>query len=123
MGETVRVRKNPIRMYQYDPDWASSFERERLRLTPLLQPYLVRPLEHIGSTSVPGLVAKPIIDMLAVVEDISPVIVEEDSLRQIGWLLAPEPADNVERRLSFCTPSESCERITSTLWKRSSGVA
>ncbi len=105
MGETVRVRKDPIRMYQYDPDWASSFEREQLRLTPLLQPYLVRPLEHIGSTSVPGLVAKPIIDMLAVVEDISPVIVEEDSLRQIGWLLAPEPADNVERRLSFCTPS------------------
>ena len=35
MGETVRVRKDPIRMYQYDPDWASSFEREQLRLTPL----------------------------------------------------------------------------------------
>lgn len=99
------MRKDPIRMYPYNSDWASSFERERLRLTQILQPYLVQPLEHIGSTSVPGLVAKPIVDMLAVVEDTSPVASEEDSLRQIGWLLAPEPADDIERRLSFCTPS------------------
>jgi GrpB-like predicted nucleotidyltransferase (UPF0157 family) len=105
IGETVCVRKDPVRMYKYDPDWVTSFERERLRLTPILQPYLVQPLEHIGSTSVPGLVAKPIIDMLAVVEDISPVITEEDALGDIDWLLAPEPADHIERRLSFCTPS------------------
>ena len=105
MGETLCVRKNPIRMYPYDPDWAPSFERERLRLTPILQPFLVQPLEHIGSTSVPGLVAKPIVDMLAVVKDISPMIAEEESLRQIGWLLAPEPGDDIKRRLSFCTPS------------------
>ena len=105
MGETVRVRRDPIRMFPYDPDWASRFERERVRLTPILQPYLVQPLEHIGSTSVPGLAAKPIIDMLAVVDDMSPVTSEEDSLQQIGWLLAPEAADDIERRLSFCTPS------------------
>lgn len=103
MGETVR--KDPIRMCPYDPDWALSLERECLRLRPILQPYLIQPLEHIGSTSVSGLVAKPIIDMLAVVEDISPVNADEDSLRQIGRLLAPEPADDIERRLSFCTPS------------------
>lgn len=93
-------------MCPYDPDWPSTFERERVRLAPILQPYLVEPLEHIGSTSVPGLVAKPIIDMVAVVEDISPVIVEAGPLRRIGWVLAPEPADEIERRLSFCTPSK-----------------
>ena len=71
-------------MCPYDPDWASSFERERVRLAPVLQPYLVLPLEHIGSTSVPGLVAKPIIDMLAVVGDISPVIAVEGFLRRLG---------------------------------------
>ncbi len=92
-------------MCPHDPDWASSFQRERARLAPVLQPYLVLPLEHIGSTSVPGLVAKPIIDMLAVVGDISPVIAVEGFLRRLGWVLAPEPADQIERRLSFCTPS------------------
>ena len=105
MGETGLVRRDPIRMCPYDPDWVSSFERECLRLTPILRPYLVQPLEHMGSTSVPGLVAKPIIDMVAVVEDISPVFAVSSSLRNIGWVLAPEPADEIERRLSFCTPS------------------
>ena len=105
MDETVRVRRDPIRMCPYAPDWATSFEREQVRLTPILQPYLLQPLEHMGSTAVPGLVAKPIIDMVAVVDDISPVMAEEDSLRRIRWLLAPEPADDLERKLSFCTPS------------------
>jgi GrpB-like predicted nucleotidyltransferase (UPF0157 family) len=39
--ETGPVRRDPIRMCPYDPDWASSFERERVRLTPILQPFLV----------------------------------------------------------------------------------
>ncbi len=116
------MRRDPIRMCPYDPDWPSTFERERVRLAPILQPYLVEPLEHIGSTSVPGLVAKPIIDMVAVVEDISPVIVEAGPLRRIGWVLAPEPADEIERRLSFCTPSKELRTITSTSWRsRSQG--
>jgi GrpB-like predicted nucleotidyltransferase (UPF0157 family) len=99
-------------MYPYDPDWAIDFEPERIRLAPILQPFLVQPLEHMGSTSIPGLVAKPIIDMLAVVEDIALVVAMEGPLREIGWVLALEPADEVERRLSFCTPSRDCERIT-----------
>ena len=92
-------------MYPYDPDWATSFEYERIRLTPILKSFLLQPLEHMGSTSIPGLVAKPIIDMLAVVEDIAPVVAMEGPLREIGWVLALEPGDEVERRLSFCTPS------------------
>ena len=59
----------------------------------------------MGSTAVPGLPAKPIIDMLAVVDDIetaprSP----EDLLGTTGWVHAPEPFDASERKLSFCFP-------------------
>lgn len=100
------MRNDPIRMCPYDPDWALSFERERVGLSPIFEPFLVQPLEHMGSTSVPGLVAKPIIDMLAVVQDIAPVLSLDGPLRQIGWVHAPEPDDDVERRLSFCSPSE-----------------
>ena len=49
--------------------------------------------------------AKPIIDMVAVVEDVSPVIAPEGPLRRVGWVLAPEPADEIERRMSFCALS------------------
>jgi GrpB-like predicted nucleotidyltransferase (UPF0157 family) len=104
-GETVGMRQDPIRMCPYDPDWAVSFEYERARLTAVLDTWLTRPLEHIGSTSVPGLVAKPIIDMLAVVEDIEAAAAAEVLLREIGWVPAPEPGDDAERKLSFCLSS------------------
>lgn len=92
-------------MCPYDPDWATSFEYQRARLTPRLDAWLAQPLEHIGSTAVPGLVAKPIIDVLAVVEDAKNTAAAEGPLQEIGWLAAPEPGDNQDRKLSFCTPS------------------
>lgn len=105
LSKTVDVRMDPIQMYAPDPAWAASFECERARLTPALTPWLVQPLEHIGSTAVPGLVAKPIIDIAVVVSDIDSAAAMEDPLREIGWVAAAEPADGQERKLSFCTPS------------------
>jgi GrpB-like predicted nucleotidyltransferase (UPF0157 family) len=101
----VVVRQDAIRMCPYDPGWAVSFEHERARLALVLHIWLIQPLEHIGSTAVPGLVAKPIIDMLAVVEDIEVAAAAEVPLRESGWVPAPESGDVPERRLSFCVPS------------------
>lgn len=46
----------------YNPSWPATFEQERTSLRTALGP-LVLTIEHIGSTSVPGLAAKPIIDL------------------------------------------------------------
>ena len=99
------MRRDPIVMVDHDPAWAAAFARQRDRVTPALAPALVRPVEHIGSTAVPGLAAKPIIDMLAVVEDIDAVDLLVDALGAVGWVAAPEPGDEAGRRRSFCTPS------------------
>jgi GrpB-like predicted nucleotidyltransferase (UPF0157 family) len=53
-----------VRLHPYDPLWSSGFETERQRLTSLL-PGVFLVIEHIGSTAVPGMPAKPIIDLLA----------------------------------------------------------
>ena len=45
--------------------WPASFERESARLCAALGPFLVGGVEHVGSTAVPGLAAKPVLDMLA----------------------------------------------------------
>jgi len=58
-------RKYPILIAPYDPAWPDLFEREAARLRALLPADLMGPIEHIGSTAVPGLAAKPVIDMLA----------------------------------------------------------
>jgi GrpB-like predicted nucleotidyltransferase (UPF0157 family) len=49
-------------------------------------------------------VAKPIIDIVAVVEDIDVAAAAKVPLREIGWVAAPEPGDDQDPRLSFCMP-------------------
>lgn len=99
------MRQDAIVIVEYDPDWPASFERERSVLESVLDPVLVGKVEHIGSTAVPGLEAKPIIDMLAVVSDIEASAGPSGRLGSVGWVAASEPTDIEERRRSFCTPS------------------
>ncbi|CPS23800.1 MULTISPECIES: GrpB family protein [Mycobacteriaceae] len=54
-----------------DPAWALRGEQERDHLETLLSPRRIARIEHVGSTSIPGLVAKPIIDLQAPVADLS----------------------------------------------------
>jgi GrpB-like predicted nucleotidyltransferase (UPF0157 family) len=62
------VLNSTVTLAEYDPAWPGLFEREADRIRGLLGDTVVR-LEHIGSTSVPGLCAKPIVDILLVVPD------------------------------------------------------
>jgi len=59
-----------IDIARYDPAWPEQFRVQASRLTELLDPWLATPVEHIGSTSVPGLPAKPVLDMMAGVDDL-----------------------------------------------------
>src|ERR1051326_94708 len=61
-------RSEPIRLVDYDPEWARRFEHEADRVRGVLGER-ARQLEHVGSTAVPGLAAKPVIDMVLVVRD------------------------------------------------------
>ena len=99
------VRLDPIVIVPYDEAWPDLFRRERAVIEAALASVLVRPVEHIGSTAVPGLAAKPIIDMCAVVGSVEAVDVEAPKLHAAGWLAAPEPGDAAERRRSYCTPT------------------
>lgn len=63
-----RPAPRPVVIAEYDPAWPALFAAERARLERLLGPAMLS-LEHIGSTSVPGLAAKPIIDLDLVVAD------------------------------------------------------
>jgi GrpB-like predicted nucleotidyltransferase (UPF0157 family) len=61
-----------VMLHAPDPGWPASFERERDRLHAILPGAFVQ-IEHIGSTAVPGLVAKPVIDILAGVRSLEGV--------------------------------------------------
>ena len=94
----------PVRVVSYDPAWPDKFERERSDLAGLLAPWLVGPIQHVGSTAVPGLAAKPVIDIMAAVEDLDssrPVI---DVLPRLGYCYWPYRADVMHW---FCKPSDA----------------
>lgn len=62
--EYVRRALGPVSISGPDPSWPDHFLHERERLRPLLG-HITDELQHYGSTAVPGLCAKPIIDMMA----------------------------------------------------------
>lgn len=67
---------DPIIVVPYDPQWVVQFEQDRAQLQNALRELDVQ-IEHVGSTSVPGLAAKPLIDIMIVVRD------EKDAIRCI----------------------------------------
>jgi GrpB-like predicted nucleotidyltransferase (UPF0157 family) len=61
-------RNAAVEIVEYDPAWPAAYRAERERLAPLLPPGVQ--LHHFGSTAVPGLAAKPVIDMIVLVDDL-----------------------------------------------------
>ncbi|MFB9905814.1 GrpB family protein [Allokutzneria oryzae] len=88
----------------YDPRWPERASGERTRLVELLGPWLADGVEHIGSTSVPGLAAKPIVDLMASVRDHTDGAVH-GALTGDGWHLVPPELDERPWRRFFVRAS------------------
>ena len=71
----------------YDPKWVIDFESYAIKLRPVFPRARI---EHIGSTSVPGMFGKPTIDLLVTVEDINKVEEKVSDMEQIGFSYAGE---------------------------------
>jgi GrpB-like predicted nucleotidyltransferase (UPF0157 family) len=78
-----------VQVVEADPSWAKAFATERARLVPSLQQYDGR-FEHIGSTAVPGLIAKPTIDMMLGVTEYPPSAELLSVLTGLGYELLGE---------------------------------
>lgn len=88
----------PIAIVDYDPVWPALFQREALRLRSALGERIVQ-LEHVGSTSVPGLAAKPKIDILLVVADSADEAAYVPALEAAGYVLRIREPDWYEHRV------------------------
>lgn len=87
-----------ILLVDYDPGWSVLFQREEDRIRGALGERVVR-LEHTGSTSIPGLAAKPTIDMLLVVVDSSDEPAYLPALEGAGYILRIREPDWYEHRV------------------------
>jgi GrpB-like predicted nucleotidyltransferase (UPF0157 family) len=87
----------PIRLADPDPEWAALYAREEERIRAALGPRAVQ-VEHVGSTSVPGLAAKPVIDIVLVVADSADEAGYLPDLEAAGYVLQFREPDWYEHR-------------------------
>jgi GrpB-like predicted nucleotidyltransferase (UPF0157 family) len=97
IGQPTRV-DGSIVLADYDPDWPALYEREATRVRGVLGDRVHR-LEHVGSTSVPGLPAKSIIDMLLVVADSADEPAYVPAMEAAGYVLRIREPDWHQHRL------------------------
>ena len=71
-------------MFDYDPEWPQLFKEEAGRLASIWGDQC-NAIHHVGSTSVPELRAKPIIDIMLVIKDISKVYDFDDGMKSLGY--------------------------------------
>ena len=97
IGEPTRA-DGPIHLADYDPEWPALYEREAARIRSILRER-VRLLEHAGSTSVPGLAAKPVIDIVLAVADSADEEAYVPRMEAEGYVLRIREPDWFEHRL------------------------
>ena len=129
----LRVHNAPIMLVEYSAEWPTRFVREAERVRATLGERVLM-LEHVGSTSVPGLAAKPIIDMILAVTDSADESAYVPAMESAGYVLRIREPEWHQHRLfkgpdttiNLHTYSFGCPEIDKMLmfrdWLRSNGA-
>ena len=113
-----------VHLEDYDPIWPARFALERQRLAEVLEPWMAGPIEHVGSTAIPGLRAKPIIDIMVAVrtlEESRPAIDVLNALAKEGFVILGGPLESTSDVLLVIrakTPDEVRSRLAEDPWAR-----
>jgi GrpB-like predicted nucleotidyltransferase (UPF0157 family)/GNAT superfamily N-acetyltransferase len=93
--------EEPVALSPYDARWPQHFELERVALERAIGPWASGGIHHVGSTAVPGLAAKPVIDILVGVDDLESSRACFEPLARLDYLYAPYLAEQMHW---FCKP-------------------
>ncbi|HSX02737.1 MAG TPA: GrpB family protein [Candidatus Saccharimonadia bacterium] len=88
-SNSIGLKRGTVQLAPYDPAWARAFQEERVRLKAALGSS-VHDIAHVGSTSIPGLAAKPIIDIIASVDNLAIYRQLVGPLESLGYEFMPE---------------------------------
>ncbi len=89
-----------VHLKEYDSRWPEAFGAEKQRLAPVLAPYALS-VEHVGSTSVPGLAAKPTVDILVGIHRLSDAPRCIERMKALGYEYGPQFEKQIPERRYF----------------------
>lgn len=96
------MKDQPIFLFPYDSSWPEKFEKEKQLIDETIGEYITGGIHHVGSTAIPGLSAKPIIDILVGVESLEESKPCIEILKKIDYMHAPY---KVQYEHWFCKPN------------------
>ncbi|MFA4954430.1 MAG: GrpB family protein [Patescibacteria group bacterium] len=99
------LQRGKVRLVAYDPEWATLFETETVQLKALLGDALLG-IEHVGSTAIPGMDAKPILDLMVAVKAIDDYATYTEQLSGLGYVFRQDNRDEQEHVLFVKGPEE-----------------
>lgn len=122
--QTPQSIPNPVIIVPYDVKWPARFAAIRTELVGLCQPTPLQ-IEHIGSTAVPGLVAKPVIDILLGVTALSDIETHIPHLAAAGFEYMPKHEQVMPQRRYFVRREQGIDtchvhavRTRGAFWQR-----
>jgi GrpB-like predicted nucleotidyltransferase (UPF0157 family) len=106
----VTAPEEAIEVVPYDPAWPAQFQRERQRIAAALGDAAVA-IEHIGSTAVPGLASRPIVDVMVGVEDVERSGQAVAGLIDLGFDYLPELEAQLPKQRYFRKPAPTAVHV------------
>ncbi len=118
----------PVVIADYDPRWPEMYAEESTRIQNAIGEWLLG-IEHVGSTSVPGLAAKPVVDIMPGLRALSDAPHIISAMKELGYQYFPEYEPELPERRYFVRPPGPANRhkrlfhihaveTTSAFWRR-----
>lgn len=115
----IGLEKDHVRLLPHQEIWAELFEEEKAQLEAAIGPYILD-IQHVGSTSIPGIPAKPIIDIGVAVRNFEEAAVCIEPIVQLGYVYRGEngiPRRHYFRKGNPCTHHLHMNEITGVDWQ------
>ena len=94
----IGLKRGAVNLVRYNQKWKQVFERESKKIRKIFGKDALK-LQHVGSTAIPGMSAKPIIDIVLIIASFRKVKRYEKKLQKIGYYLYK--GDSIKERLFF----------------------
>ena len=84
MTNALGLKRGTVKLAEYNPEWAELFESEKRSIQEVFQDQVLG-IEHVGSTAIPGMLAKPILDLMIAVESLEDYERFTPLLEKVGY--------------------------------------